>query len=138
MTIVYTARISTRDRDRLDVTWKGARSSGAKGGHRGVGSVFAPKATILYPLLRARREGDLTDEEWARYEAAYTEQMRASYRDHRDAWDTVLSWPRVVLCCFCTDHERCHRTLLGKLLARCGADFRGELVDPQLTLGGES
>lgn len=112
--IVHTARIGCRDPDRLDVTRKG-------------GSVFAPS----WPLLMAAKRGQVSSSE---YTERYTAEMRESYRLHRGAWDELLGRPRVVLCCYCTDPLRCHRTLLAKLLAKVGArrgievELAGELA----------
>ena len=147
---VYTARLWTRDPDKLDIT----RGSGAA-----AGAPFAPSWAILRPALAARREAERREEEarralvycetgddedaclqsgadgamdieaeaWAVYVPAYVEEMRQSYRAHRDAWDALLARPRVVLCCYCVDPARCHRALLADILGKLGADVRGEL-----------
>lgn len=147
---IYTARVSTRDPDRLDIT----RKSG-----KGDGLAFAPSWAILTPALNARRktqqireiaEGtfapeilgpagpearerylaradDLERRTWDAYVPAYTAEMRESYRHHPDAWRGLLARPRIVLVCYCVDPARCHRTLLADILGKLGADVRGEL-----------
>jgi hypothetical protein len=141
---VFTARINSRDPDRLDITRK---SGGVEG------RPFAPSWTILRPALDARRHADLVrkaaldfggddpdadtdaihfaevDEAaaWERYVPAYTAEMRESYRANRPAWDALLGRERAVLVCYCTDPARCHRALLAGILGKLGADVRGEV-----------
>ncbi len=133
---VFTARIGFEDRDAFDITRK---SGGPEG------EVFAPSWKILRPALdefktaadeigfatcgmdefngewRARRA-------WWAYVPAYLAEMRASYKHDRAAWDRLLARPRVVLVCYCTDPDRCHRTVLGAgILPRLGAEYCGEI-----------
>lgn len=125
---VYTARVSYGGPDRFDVT---RRSGGV------AGEPFAPSWAILKTLLEARNrwretkpsfvdrvieEGDL----WNDYVFAYRDEMRASYRRNRPAWDALLSRDEVTLCCYCTDPYKCHRTLLANMLGMLGAVVRGE------------
>ncbi|MFI5297254.1 MAG: DUF488 family protein [Polyangiales bacterium] len=145
---VYTARIACDDPDRFDIT----RKSGGE-----AGEPFAPSWKTLGPVLRLRQEQqklevDASDalrakhaEEakaltqraraaareveraWVRYIDDYTAEMRLSYRARRAAWNALLARERVVLVCYCTEPERCHRTLLGKnILPKLGAVFLGE------------
>jgi hypothetical protein len=128
---VWTARISTRDPDALNITRKSGGPDGAP---------FAPSWKILRPALEARRRAEQVQdptielESWLRYEVAFIEEMRASYRTNRPAWDTLLARSRVVLSCYCdvsTDGVlRCHRVLLAEILGKLGADVRGELETP--------
>lgn len=130
---VYTARISTRDPHRFDVT----RQSGDA-----VGRVFAPSWAILTPALAAlrcandldtlgatERARDMRDRTWAAYEIAYRAEMLDSYRRSRAQWLHLLGKRRVVLCCYCTDAARCHRTLLAGYLGKLGAEVCGELTE---------
>ena len=145
MLTVYTARIGRRVwPDALDVTRKSAPPEGLP---------FAPSWEILCPALdlrgvadslrkaaaAARAQGadarvdvgDVAAERieramWALYVPAYRLEMRESYRAQRAAWDALLSRESVTLLCYCTDPRRCHRTLLAGMLARLGADVRGE------------
>lgn len=116
---VWTARISYRGPDRLDITRKSAGLAGIP---------FAPSWAILRPALDARRTGDpkAEAEAWARYVPAYTAEMRVSYRAHSEAWSELLARREVTLCCYCVDPERCHRRLLAGMLAKCGAADMGE------------
>lgn len=115
--IVYTSRVTYAGADRFDVT----RKTGAKAGHP-----FAPSWAILRPALEARRAGRETEATWETYSAAYSEEMRRSYRAHRRAWDDLLARPEVTLVCYCTDPARCHRTLLAAILVKLGATYKGE------------
>lgn len=143
---VYTARISSRDPDRFDVT----RKSGGE-----EGTPFAPSWAILRPALDARREADrlgegarnaarlghgaasrdlrrqavaLDAEAWSAYVPAYLAEMRTSYRANRAAWERLLARRRVVLVCYCTDSEHCHRAILrSRILPALGAVDRGEI-----------
>ena len=120
---VQSARINYGGPERLDVT----RKSGTDG------LFLAPSWKILRPALDARRRE--TDEPsrhvsvaWANYVSAYFDEMRRSYVDNRAAWTALLARERVVLCCYCTDPEHCHRALLrGRILPALGAVDEGEI-----------
>ena len=126
---VHTARISTRDPDRFDVT---------RGSGRGDGLAFAPSQSILTPALTLRNmaaasngPGAVAVENamWALYAPAYVAEMRASYRRDRGPWLRLLACERAVLVCYCANHEHCHRTLLAReILPRLGATYAGELT----------
>lgn len=140
---VRTARVNFRGPDRLDIT----RGTGS-----GDGLVFAPSWPLLRGALDERRaSADATrdalslpnederedaldaarlrwDAAWLRYRAAYIEEMRASYRTHRAAWERVLSRESVTMVCYCTDALRCHRAIIGGvILPRLGAQYLGEV-----------
>jgi len=113
---VWSARISTGDRDAFNVT----RKSG--------NGVFAPSWTILRPILDLNRaKQPISNTAWQTYCRAYLLEMSQSYRINRGEWDLLLARERVVLCCYCTDPTRCHRTVLGKILAHLGGVYYGEL-----------
>lgn len=142
---VFTARISTRDPDRFDITRK---SGGPEG------EPFAPSWKILHPALLARQKAnrlrevadgmtgivrvvhhagvmhsinDIERRAWDAYVPAYLAEMRESYRRDPEAWRKLLARERVVLVCYCTDPARCHRTLLAeRILVKLGAEARGE------------
>lgn len=116
---VYTARATYSGPDRMDV----ARSSAGPDG-----LPVAPSWGILRPMLELRRsEGAMAVAyAWPKYAADYTAEMRTSYRDHRAAWDALLARDEVTLLCYCTDPAHCHRTMLSEILAKLGADARGE------------
>lgn len=83
---------------------------------------------------------------WESYRITYDAEMRVSAGQRRDrwgalehlaytsgvrpsatAWRALLARSRVVLVCFCTNAEMCHRSLLARALAACGAMFAGEI-----------
>ncbi|HEY3499638.1 MAG TPA: DUF488 family protein [Polyangiaceae bacterium] len=125
--LVQTARLGYIGDDWLDVSLQGnTRREG--GGHRGIGLFFAPSPGLLYPYLSKRKFKRETPALWERYASDYTAEMRSSFRRYRKAWDMLLAFDRVVLLCFCTDSERCHRTVLGRdILPTLGADYAGEV-----------
>ena len=125
--LVYTARIGAAG---LDITRKSAS---------GTGLLFAPSWSILTPAIEARHSGDPAREAaaWEAYIPAYLAEMRASYRAHRPAWQALFARGKVTLLCYCTDPERCHRTLLARdILPKLGAVYMGEHRSPQLGLFG--
>lgn len=129
---VYTARIDSRDPDRLDVT----RLSGKDG------AFLAPSWAILRPAIAARREAQawvkagnegvgvsIECAAWDVYEPAYLAEMRTSYVRHRARWDALLQRERVVLLCFCPMRIHCHRGLLAeRILPALGAIDCGEIA----------
>lgn len=116
MVEVWTARISTRDKDAFNIT----RKSGAK--------EFAPSWAILQQMLEIRRSGRVaTEDEWRWYVAEYLKEMGCSHHRHRAVWDALLARDRVVLVCYCTNVDRCHRKVLARILESLGATNRGEL-----------
>lgn len=132
---VFTARISSRDPDRLDITRK-------SGGHDGI--AFAPSWSILSPALSARakvialrlapgspmhEDADRIEAEaWSAYVPAYVSEMRVSYRRDRATWDALLARERAVLACYCVDPAHCHRTILAGILGKLGAVVGGEVA----------
>ena len=128
---VWTARISSKDPDRFDITRKSGDASGI---------VFAPSWAILRPALAARKQAneealaglfhDALNTEidaWAVYVPAFLAEMRASYKVNRGTWAALLARPRVVLVCYCTDPRYCHRTVIASgILPKLGAEYRGE------------
>lgn len=130
MGLIYTARITYRGADRLDITRKGGDP---------VGLIFAPSWAILGPALAARKRaeamrqaGDAAGADaveqaaWDAYVPAYTVEMRGSCRRCPAAWKALRARQEVTLCCYCTDPARCHRTLLAGFLGRMGAEVLGE------------
>lgn len=116
--MVYTARVTYQGPDALNIT---AMDQDPVGRH------FAPSWYILKPLLRKRKEaGDLSEQDWAAYEASYTAEMRDSYQRHRAVWDGVLARESVTLLCFCTHVKHCHRYVCAGILEKLGAKRGGE------------
>jgi hypothetical protein len=127
--VVHAARMGYRGVDYLDVSLQGnmrRADAGEVGGHRGIGLAFCPSPGLLYPYISKRKFGRLQPSDWPVYREAYLAEMRQSYRTARVAWDALLALPEVTLLCFCTDPAECHRTVLGGILAKLGAEVRGE------------
>lgn len=153
--VVRSARIGEYDgADRLDIT-----RIGIGGKPDPLGVLFAPSESILRPAIRAReiaeelrhdaddltkafsgqdrrilvaRADQLEAEAWAKYEPLYLAEMRASYREHRRAWEELLGRPSLVVLCFCVLRpgapQRCHRALLrSRILPALGATDGGEI-----------
>lgn len=147
MVRVFTARIGTPGlTDALDVTRKSAK---------GDGLAFAPSWAILRPALDLRAVAKslaqgtavalkggaddrvlvgaelarkIDDAAWALYAPAFVAEMRQSYCRNTGAWDRLLARETVTLLCYCTDPERCHRTLLAKrVLPKLEAVYAGEV-----------
>lgn len=113
---VFTAQLSYRGEDRLDITRKSGGTSG---------SPFAPSWQILGPALTARAAHRLP-EHWPTYREAYLQEMRGSYRSDSSPWHALLARVSVTLCCYCADARHCHRRLLAEILVRLGAVDEGE------------
>ncbi len=129
--VVQTARMGYRGEHWLDVSHQGnmrRAEAGEVGGHRGIGLLFAPSPSLLYPYLSKRRFGKLTREDWLRYREQYTNEMRQAFRQSREPWDLLLRTPHVVLLCMCTDGSTCHRRVLAEILAKLGATDAGEVT----------
>ncbi len=115
--IIYAARFGYLGKDGLAVTRFTVNDP--------VGILFAPSAEILRVALDRRKAG-LLDAHWPLYAAAYKAEMRDCYRKHREAWEDLLARESLTLLCFCTDPERCHRSLLAEMFVACGATRGGE------------
>ncbi len=128
---VHTARISSRDPDRLDVTRKYAN---------GDGLTFAPSWLILAPVIAMRKRhkagvpGSFAERAiesnaaWANYQQLFLEEMRAGIRRDRGPLTRLLAQERVVLVCTCVDPGECHRAILrGFVLPKFGAVDAGEV-----------
>jgi uncharacterized protein YeaO (DUF488 family) len=114
---VYTARYDYGGKDRLDVT---------RTGNDPLGRDFAPSWGIVAPYLLARSEGRETEALWRTYELTYCDEMDDSLEAHSLSWSTVLERESVTLVCFCMNSQRCHRSVLAKLLTDMGATDMGE------------
>lgn len=140
--VVFTARVSYRRADALDVTAKSATDDGL---------AFAPTWRLVAPVIAARRHLDALREQgaagesienaegaleamWPLYVDAFRDQMRESHGRPRTApWRRLLARRCVTLTCYCTDPARCHRTLLARdMLPRCGAVYGGEREVPSM------
>lgn len=132
--VVYTARVSYSGPDRLDVTAKSADPDG---------KAFAPSWDLVRWGLKMREQAKLRrargdrgadafgDWAWKVYSMRYTARMNDSLALQRQDWDRLLCRKRVVLVCYCTDHNQCHRTLLAAMLVQLGARYGGEIEKNQ-------
>jgi uncharacterized protein YeaO (DUF488 family) len=93
---IYTARIGHKG---LDITVK----SGDK--------TFAPSWNIVMDL----KNGNIT---WEQYKEKYTQMMRKSYKQNTKRWLELINKDELTLICYCTDPNRCHRTLLADMLVK--------------------
>lgn len=138
MLMVYTARVSYGGPDRLDIT-SGTAYRARQKGELSEGAPFAPTGKLVGWGKRMMREADKRRAQgdpgvdafeefvWMQYAQRYRFLMRESYKHEREAWEALLDRERVVLVCFCTRAERCHRRLLATYLEKLGAADRGEL-----------
>jgi hypothetical protein len=129
---IHTARISYSGEDRLDVTAKSAPAEGKP---------FAPTWPLVKWGLSMREQAKrkLATREpnarsfnewwWKIYRMRYEGQMEGSGARFKVTWDALLKRERVVLVCYCTEPERCHRSVLAELLAAKGAYYAGEIGD---------
>jgi len=95
-----------------------------KSGHK----EFAPSWALLGPMLDIRKAGmEPSDTEWKVYVTRYLKERTLSRKRNRAVWDALLARRRVVLTCYCTNPNRCHRRILARILAQLGALDHGEL-----------
>lgn len=127
---LYTARLSCRDPDCIDIA-RGGCDRARAAGKPTPGEFLAPSAALVFPTLRALKAAasiEAKDLVFATYAAAYRIEMLSSYASRRGEWNALLGQARAVLTCFCTEPERCHRTLASGFLAKLGAKYRGEIA----------
>lgn len=108
---VYTAQISYRGADGLDITVKSSR---------GLARAFAP----TWEIVLGHKAGTISDEE---YVQRYKAMLRRSYVRNRKAWEWLLAQEEVTLLCYCRRGKFCHRLILADILSQAfGAEYRGE------------
>ena len=129
---LYTARISCRDPDAVDISRAGCdRLRKAK--KPAPGEFLAPSAGLVFPALRRMTDAVTASERqavWADYSADYRLEMLASWKNRRAEWEAFLQRERAVMCCYCVPVNgvlRCHRMLAAGYLARLGATYCGEV-----------
>lgn len=116
---VYTSRIDTIDKDRLDITLKSSK---------GYARSFAPSSTLFSKVKKSEIDFDT-------YRKLYINEMKQSYMINSGAWCLLLMSERLVLTCYCLDSENCHRTILAKdILPLYGAKYGGELSKDNSTI----
>ncbi len=109
----FTARIDSSESNKLNIT----RKSGSP-----YGRTFAPSLSLLSKIKKNEITFDV-------YRSLYINEMKESYVTNHTAWLGLLLDERVVLVCYCTDSEKCHRTILAKeILPNYGAEYCGEVV----------
>ena len=97
----------------------------------GVGTVFAPSDELRreYP---ARELAKLSDSRWSDYEIAYRREIRRSMasRTLRAGWRALSGLGEAMtLLCDCVRADRCHRTILGPIVAGAlGGEYAGEVT----------
>jgi hypothetical protein len=151
--IVCSARLSCPDPDRLNVTRGSGNAAGAPFApshallsrylekmriasgieddarlHEKTVSAARPDMTgIILQNAKAEAEG-LRAVAFAEYAPLYVAEMRESYKKNWSAWRVLLLRERVVVTCYCSDPDRCHRTILrARILTALGATDGGEL-----------
>lgn len=126
---VFTSR-PCGDPDALDIT-RGTADRMRNAGKPSPGEFLAPSAALVFPVLRLMKAAQTDvrrDAIWASYVQSFRLEMLASYEGRRAEWEALLARPRTILTCFCTDPNRCHRTLVAGYLARLGAVNCGEIL----------
>ncbi len=97
----------------------------------GDGTVFAPSDELRreYP---ARELAKLSDSRWSDYEIAYRREIRRSMatRKLRAGWRALSGLgAAMTLLCDCVRADRCHRTILGPIVAGAlGGEYAGEVT----------
>ena len=106
---IYTARVSYKGDDRVDVS--------ANGGY----FIFVPPKQLLFDY----RFGKMTEK---KFQKTYFEFLRNSYVNHRHAWDNLLSSSQLVFVCNCNaEGKSCHRFVILDFLKKLGAAYKGLL-----------
>jgi uncharacterized protein YeaO (DUF488 family) len=102
---IYTARIDSRDPDRLDITVKSANTSEGKS--------LAP----TWELVTSHKDGRIND---AQYTERYLTLLRGRYARTPEEFEETLARRRVVLVCYCKAGSFCHRHLAAEVLQKIG------------------
>ena len=113
---VYTARLTYQGSDRLDISKKGKDPTG---------SIFAPSAPLVEKVQKAYRSGGAFDS-WRTYDREYQIEMGGSYLTNKAQWEDLLGHSSVTLVCYCPDPDKCHRSVLARILVGYGAQDMGE------------
>lgn len=109
---IWTARLTYVGPDRIDVT-----PDGADRNPYGLGAPFAPSCR----LVRAWTSGKIPLDEYVRRYTRRLDNIPAGW------WASLAARAEVKLVCYCADPERCHRTVLARILAeRTGGEYMGE------------
>jgi uncharacterized protein YeaO (DUF488 family) len=95
-------------------------------------SPFAPSARLLSEA-RAQMDSIGEAEGFAWYTPRYQEEMRASWKRARPAWDMALARNHFTAVCYCPERAMCHRGLFAELLVKAGEHVGRRVID-----GGEA
>lgn len=93
---------------------------------------LSPSPQIFYKYLRLQKEGKWNQ---ATFDDWYTKAFLHQLSQNTVAQDTLRHILRldkegenIVLACFCSDANMCHRTIIASILAENGADVRADGV----------
>lgn len=115
---IWTARISSKDKDTFNITRKSGNLS------------FAPTWDLVRTMQSIRLAGrEASELEFQAYRRAYLKEMNVSYKRDPMPWVALLAKKRVVLTCYCVRVDRCHRTILAQILGKMGGNLCGELYE---------
>lgn len=124
---IYTSRITYSGPDKLDTTIKSASTD--------IGKLFAPTWEMVtgvkayYGDNRWPKVKPISGEE---YGQCYYQLLRDRYRKHTALFLNLIQQERVVLCCYCTEPEACHRSLAADILLKIAQHHGVDVI-----LGGE-
>jgi uncharacterized protein YeaO (DUF488 family) len=84
--------------------------------------VWMPELAPSAPLVSWALSEPYTDKRWAKYERAYRSEMKKAPGSRLIALLAALSHQtNFSIGCYCENESRCHRSILGELLAGAGA-----------------
>lgn len=121
MRIIHTANLIYVGDDRVDISPQGKDPAGAP---------FAPSWALRSDALDRRLAGVEERTWWTEFAARYLAEMREQIAKHPEAWESLSLRPEVTLVCSCVRAERCHRSLLARLLEDRDAQYLGERPSP--------
>lgn len=112
---IYTSRIGYKGLDKLDITVKGNDT---------LGKHFAPTWKMVMDL----KNGIIS---WDNYKYQYYSILYNQFDKNPHYFKVIYSKPEITFVCYCSNPERCHRTLLAKFfsdlkLTRYKSVYKGE------------
>jgi uncharacterized protein YeaO (DUF488 family) len=108
MLTVYTAQYRYSGNNRLDITVKGQDP---------IGKHFAP----TWDMVMGYKNGSVSKKEYI------VQYLNILKKVDKSIWENILNRDEVVLVCFCSSKDFCHRKVLAKVLERKGAIYTGEV-----------
>ncbi len=115
--VIATARVSYKGADRLDITLRSALPEGR---------CLAPDD---WNMVNGVKDGTIS---WEDYSTYYRTLIWERYMADPTPFLYILLRPSMTLCCYCTDHEQCHRTL-----AAAALKWMAEQHSVEVELAGE-